>query len=102
MCMFFGSVSSYVVCLMVLRPPGTTRTATRVPYTTLVRARDEAQVPQVEGCRCGGGEFHQLADLVVAQGDGRVVQLGGAAARAAFDEGVGQGARKSTRLTSSH
>src|SRR3546814_19482146 len=53
--------------------------------------RDEAQVPQVEGYRCGGGDFHQLADLVVAQGDGRVVQLGGDADRRAFDDGVGQG-----------
>src|SRR5258707_563051 len=52
---------------------------------------DEAPVLHVEGCRRGGGDSHQHADLVVAQGDGRVVILGGAAAYDRFDDGVGHG-----------
>src|SRR5258708_40168547 len=48
---------------------------------------DEAPVLQVEGCRRGGSDSHQLADLVVAQGGGRVVVLGGAAAYDSFDDG---------------
>jgi hypothetical protein len=43
----------------------------------------------VEGCRRGGGDSHQLADLVVGQVDGRVVVLGGSAAQDTFDDGVG-------------
>ena len=54
---------------------------------------DEAPVLQVEGCRGGGADTHQLADLVVAQGGGGVVILGGAAAQDAFDDGVGHGLR---------
>jgi hypothetical protein len=53
---------------------------------------DEAPVLHVEGCQRGGGDSHQLIDLVVAQGDGRVVVLGGAAAQDTFDDGVGHGA----------
>src|SRR5207247_9213395 len=50
---------------------------------------DEAPVLQVEGRRRGGADSHQLADLVVAQGGGRVEVLGGAAAQDAFDDAGG-------------
>src|SRR3546814_10830945 len=35
--------------LMQRRPPGPTRTATRVPYTTLVRALDDRSLPRAAG-----------------------------------------------------
>ena len=41
--------------------------------------------------RSGGGDSHKLADLVVAQGDDRVVILGGAAAYDRLNVGVGPG-----------
>src|SRR3546814_2308371 len=52
---------------------------------------DEAPVLQVEGCRRGSADPHQLADLVVVQGGDRVVVLGGAAAQDTFYDGVGHG-----------
>src|SRR5215469_5642842 len=45
----------------------------------------------VEGRRRGRADSHQLADLVVAQGGGRVVILGGATAQDTFDDGIGHG-----------
>src|SRR3546814_4284943 len=92
--------------LMIRRPPRSTRTDTLFPYTTLFRSslgfrrayRDEAQVPQVEGYRCGGGDFHQLADLVVAQGDGRVRDARPAAVRSKCRRASGR--RRSEEHTS--
>src|SRR3546814_17288463 len=111
--------------LMVWRPPGSTRTDTLFPYTTLFRsmARDDFICELARGLR-GGGALLRLERIfilrfaadVVALGD----DLGGADHRhigvlvhrdqlgVGFDEHLAAAAdlrdadRKSTRLNSSH
>src|SRR3546814_18247398 len=101
---------------MIVRPPGSTRTATRFPYTTLCRS-----------CRGRGGRVEDefAGGIVIARGDLRQLHrfffrrsrgsgFGGIAEREAgrgvivlLDRRFGDGLfldrdRKSTRLNSSH
>src|SRR3546814_14069769 len=99
-----------VCCLMIRRPPRSTRTDTLFPYTTLFRSRADVLVRPVArfavdpaaaqpGAR---GAQHVHLDVVahVQHLSRRAVQ---ARARGMEDAGLGLGRdRKSTRLNSSH
>src|SRR3546814_16927612 len=39
---------------MIRRPPGSTRTVTFFPYTTLFRSRQAARISQLDICGCAG------------------------------------------------
>src|SRR3546814_12388644 len=94
--LFFVSVS-FVFCLMIRRPPRSTRTDTLFPYTTLFRSPGSSR-----GRRRGeiGDEFHLHLHFVLRRPQHLPVR-----SRARFHHGGerrGDGDRKSTRLNSSH
>src|SRR3546814_12303099 len=97
-------------CLMIRRPPRSTRTDTLLPYTTLFRSQDAGKGrEQVDALRhrmlVARSGFHmaapiedqRLADAAFVQAELAAAQPLGASRRgfAALD-------RKSTRLNSSH
>src|SRR3546814_13546969 len=101
---------------MIRRPPSSTRTATLVPYTTLVRSAeallqaagddaDDAGVPALrsrhhQALACA--RFLDLADRLVEHLQLDLPPLAVIAVEARGDGGRLGGDRKSTRLNSSH
>src|SRR3546814_15854185 len=88
--------------VMIRRPPGSTRTDTRFPYTTLFRSAAAVGLNQpadlaVEGAGKGAALVPEEARADQSRGDRRAIDHDelAACARAARD-------RKSTRLNSSH
>src|SRR3546814_15368751 len=98
---------------MIRRPPRSTRTDTRFPYTTLFRSlrhgscddltndRGDARLQLLHAVR-GEGVFHQLADARVIRrvGHDRVGEVAAAVLAQIGFELLAD--RKSTRLNSSH
>src|SRR3546814_9536174 len=98
-----------VLCLMMRRPPRSTRTDTRFPYTTLFRSQAGAAIPPVWGVRArtGFSTFSFLAEpqkeaatmrpapmfalafgLLLAPGSAIAITLPDCAALAAWTEGT--------------
>src|SRR3546814_11612985 len=73
---WFGcSTISVFFCLMIRRPPRSTRTDTRFPYTTLVRSEQADADHRGDGPFVAGNDRHHLsaADLVAGVGEHRCV-----------------------------
>src|SRR3546814_18153837 len=99
---------------MILRPPGSTLTDTRFPYTTLFRSDEDVRIGDAHGARLGAGRLDFLA-LAKIGGESDHFQpalnrqpfgdyTGIEAARIGKDDPfhVRHRDRKSTRLNSSH
>src|SRR3546814_12503703 len=94
-------IVSVILFLMIRRPPRSTRTDTRFPYTTLFRSHSFAS-----GCSAGviaydgqtDREHHLVADCR-RTGERRPTHPAGCTGMSARP---GDGDRKSTRLNSSH
>src|SRR3546814_17848192 len=97
-------MSTYILCsfffLIIRRPPSSTRTDTRFPYTTLFRSsRLEVAVNDARPVRL----FERLGDLNADRED---VRLGEAASLESMGQSLPSNElhedRKSTRLNASH
>src|SRR3546814_15148742 len=96
--------SFFVFCLMIRRPPRSTRTDTLFPYTTLFRSvRERRSARRHERCRCrqaGAERFEALRLQRVEATLGN--QIRALPVVAAIDQHQHAADRKSTRLNSSH